>query len=93
MLFHEVADLQVCFIDFPCFGGPSPRGAFSSLWGFSSFSWVSLILGGVASLFVADEAFAVPHMLCSFTWGEIDSVHVHGIRIPGRSGSPGVLSQ
>ena len=41
---------------------------------------------------MADEAFAVSHMLCSFTGGKIDLVNVHGIRISGGSGGSGVLS-
>ena len=42
---------------------------------------------------MADEAFAVLHVLCSFTRREIDSVHVHGIRVTGRSGGSSILGQ
>ena len=51
------------------------------------------MFGQVASLFVADEAFVVPHMLSSFAGGEIDVVHIHGIGVPGWSGGAGCLSQ
>ena len=44
------------------------------------------MFGRVASLLVADEAVAVPHMLHSFAGREIDLVHVHGIGI--RASSP-----
>ena len=51
------------------------------------------MLRQVAPLLVADEALVVPHVLCSFTRRQIYFVHIHGIRIPGRSGSPRVLGQ
>ena len=87
MLFHEVTDLRIYFIDLSCFGVPPPGGVFSLLWGLSSLSGVSLVFGQMASLLVENEAFAVPHMLCSFTGREIDLVYVHGIRIPSWSSS------
>ena len=40
MLFHEVVDPWVHFVNFSGLGSPSP-GVFSKLWGFSSFSRVS----------------------------------------------------
>ena len=72
MLFHEVADLQVFFIDSSGFSILPPGGAFSLSQGFSSPPRVTLVFGRVTSLLVADEAFAVAHMLCSFTGREID---------------------
>ena len=41
---------------------------------------------------MADEAFAVPHVLCSFTGREIEFIHIHHVRVPGRSGGSRVLS-
>ena len=43
-----------------------------------SVLWVILC---VAPDFVADEAFVVLHMFCSFYGGELDGVNVHGIRV------------
>ena len=91
MLLHEVADLQVYFIDFPCFISLSPWGAFSSLQGPSFPSRVSLVFGRVASLFVADETLVVPHVFHSFTRREVDLVYVHGVRVPRRSSSSSCL--
>ena len=45
------------------------------------FSRDILVLGQMASLFVANEAFAVPDVLHSFTRREIDLVNVHCVRI------------
>ena len=42
---------------------------------------------------MADEAFAVSHVLHSFTGREIDLVDIHGIRISGGLSSSSVLSQ
>ena len=42
---------------------------------------------------MTDEAFGVPHVLCSFIRREIDPVYVHGIGVPGRPGGSGSLSQ
>ena len=50
------------------------------------------MLGQVTSPFVAGEAFIVSHVLCSFSWGEIDPVYVHGVGVPGWSGDFGCLS-
>ena len=36
--------------------------------------------------FVADEAFIMFHMFCSFYGGELDGVDVHGIRVLHCSG-------
>ena len=41
----------------------------------------------MTSLLVADEAFSVSNMLCSFIRREIDLVYVHGVRV-GSGGSP-----
>ena len=86
--------LLICGIslNFSGFGG-SPGGPCSLLWGPSSSFGVSLVFGQMASLFVADEALAVPHVLCSFSGREIDSVYVHGIGIPRQSGGSSWLSQ
>ena len=51
------------------------------------------MFGQVASLLVADEVLAVPHMLSSFTGREIDPVHVHSIGVPSWLGGSGCLSQ
>ena len=51
------------------------------------------MLGRVTSLLVADETFAVPHVLCSFTGREIDFVNIHGVRVSGGSGGSSILSQ
>ena len=91
MLLHEVANPQVYSIDFPGFVGLSP-GVFSLLWGFSSFPRIYFVFGRVASLLVADEAFAVPHVLHSFTGREIDLVYINGVRIPGWSSGSSCLS-
>ena len=40
---------------------------------------------------MADEAFAVLHVLCSFTGREIDPVDVHSVGMPGWSSGPGWL--
>ena len=93
MLFHKIIDLRVYFVDFPCFSSLSPGGVFSSLWGFSSSSRVSLMFGRSTSLLVADEAFVISDVLCSFTGGEVYLVYVHGIGIPGRSGGSWILSR
>ena len=87
MLLHEVSNLQVCF-DFPYFCSLSPGEVFFLRKGSSSssFSGVSPMLGQVASLLVADEAFAVLHVLCSFTGREVDFIHIHGVGV-GVSGS------
>ena len=93
MLSHEVTDPQVFFFDFSSFSGLlSPGGAFSKLRRVPLLSRVTLVVGQMASYFVTDEAFAVPHMLCSFTRREIDFVHIHGIRVPGRLSGSGGLS-
>ena len=83
MLFHEVSDLQVSFDFSSGFSGLSPGEAFSRRQGSpsSSFPRVSPVFGRVASLLVADEAFSISHMLCSFTGREIDLVHVHSVGI------------
>ena len=39
------------------------------------------MLGRVASLLVANEALSVSDVLCSFSWGEIDFVYIHSVRI------------
>ena len=91
MLFHEVVDLWVHFVDFSDLGSPSP-GVFSKLQGFSSFSKVSPVFRWATSLFVADEALVVLHVLCSFFRREIDFVHIHGIRVLGGPGSSSVLN-
>ena len=43
------------------------------------------MFGQVASLLMADEAFSISHMLCSFNGREIDLVYIHciGIRASG----------
>ena len=42
----------------------------------------------MTSLFVADEALVVPHVLCSVSGREIDPVNIHGVGVPcGLSGS------
>ena len=49
-----------------------------------SVPWVILCM---ASDFVADEAFVVLHMFCSFYEGEPDGIDVHDIRVlhcPGK---------
>ena len=83
MLFHEVGDLQVSFDFSSGFSGLSPGEVFSRRQGSpsSSFPRVSPVFGQVASLLVADEAFLVPYVLCSFTGREIDFVNIHGIEI------------
>ena len=90
MLFHEVSDLQVHFLQVSDLSG-LPPGVFSLLQGSFFPSRVPFVFGPVASLLVADEAFVVPHVFCSFTWGEVDLVYVHGIRVPGRLGSSSIL--
>ena len=87
MLFHEVCDLWV-YLNFPGgFSGLPPGVAFSLRRGPSSpsLSGVSLVFGQVTSFLVANEAFVVPHVLCSFTGREIDFIHVHcvGVRTSG----------
>ena len=42
---------------------------------------------------MADEAFVVLHVLCSFTGREIDLVYIHGIGVPGWLGGSSILSQ
>ena len=42
---------------------------------------------------MTDEAFAVPHVLHSFSEGEVDFVDVQGIGIPRWLGDSGCLSQ
>ena len=39
------------------------------------------MFGQVTFLLVADEAFTVPHMLCSFTVGKVDFINVRGIGV------------
>ena len=40
---------------------------------------------------MTDEAFVVPHVLCSFSVREIDLINIHGIGIPCWSGGSGSL--
>ena len=75
MLLHELVDLQVFFFESSGCGILLP-GASLVLWGPSLLSRVSFMLGQVASLLVADEALLVPHVLHSFTGGEVNLVHV-----------------
>ena len=81
VLFHEVSHFWVSFDLSSDFRSLSPRGVTS--WGSSSSSLprVSSVLGPMASLFVANEALSIPDVLSSFSWGEIDLVNVHSIRI------------
>ena len=88
MLFHEVSNPQVC-LDLPSgFRGFPPGEAISLRRGppSSPLSGVSSMFGRVASLLVANEALAIPHVLHSFTGREIDLVYIHCIGI-GASGS------
>ena len=48
-----------------------------------SVPWVILCM---ASNFVADEAFVVLHMFCSFYEGEPDGIDVHGVGVLHCSG-------
>ena len=82
---HEISNLQVGF-DFPSgLCGLSPGEAVSlGRFSLSSFSRISLVLGQMASLLVADEALAASDVLCSFTRREIDLVNVHHVRIGAR---------
>ena len=84
MEFHEVRNLRVGFDLSGCFRGLPPGGMFS--WGFpsSSFPRISLVFGRVASLLVADEAFAVPDMLCPLGRREMDFVYIHGVWVRPR---------
>ena len=93
MLFHEVVDPRVSFVNFPGLSSPPPGGVFSLLQGLSSFSKVSLVFRQVTSLLVADEALVVLYVLHSFSWREIYFFHLHGIRVPGRLGGSSVLSR
>ena len=79
MLFHEVSDPWVS-LDLPSgFHGLPPGEVFSLRGGSSSPlpSRISLVFGQVASLFVADEALAVSHVLHSLTGREIDFIYIH----------------
>ena len=42
---------------------------------------------------MADEALVVPHVICSFSGGEVDPVNVHGVGASGKSGIPSRLGQ
>ena len=63
---HEVCNLQVSLDLSGGFSGLSPGETVSLRWGSSSSSFPRefLVLGQVASLFVADEALAVSNVLC-----------------------------
>ena len=87
MQFHGVHNFWVRF-DLSCgFCSLSPGVACQGP-SLSSFPRVSLVLGQVASLFMANEAFSVPNMLCFLSWGEVDLIYIHsvGIRLGGSSG-------
>ena len=80
MFLHEVVDPWVCFNFLGlCL---SPGGLDSLWWRFFSSSRVPPMLGQMATLSVADEAFVVPHMLCSLLRGKVDLVNVHGVGVP-----------
>ena len=80
MQFHEVCNFWVGFDLSRGLHSLSP-GMASRGSSLSSFPEVSLVLGRVASLLMANEAFLVPNMLCFLSWGEVDLVYVHSIRI------------
>ena len=77
-LIHEVGNLWVPF-NFSGLG--LPWRSCPLLRGFSLSLWVSSVFGCMASYFVANEAFAVVHVLCLFTWWEVDLVNIHGIGV------------
>ena len=79
--FHEIGYFRVGFDLFSGFHVPPPGGTVSNRFSSSSFPRISPMFGGVASLFVADEAFPIPDMFCPIAWGEIDFVYIHGVRI------------
>ena len=82
--FHEVGNFWVGF-DLPSsFCSLSPRGVVSRGSPFFPFSRISSVFGRVVSLFVADEAFSVSDVFCSFARREIDLVHVHSIWVRSR---------
>ena len=85
MLFHKASNLRVGFNLPSSFRSLSPGGVVSRGSPFSSFPRVSSVFGQVASLLVADEAFAVSDMLRSFTRRKIDFVYVHSVGVGVRS--------
>ena len=86
VLIHEVRNLWIGLNLSGGFSGVSPGEVVSLRRGSSSSSFprVSPVLGQVASLLVADEAFAVSNMLCSFTQREIDLVHIRSVGVGAR---------
>ena len=80
MQFHEVHHFRVRFDLSRGLRSLSPGVV---CWSFSPspFSRVPSVLGQVTSLLMADEAFSVSNMLCSFVWREIDFVYIHGVRV------------
>ena len=87
MELHEVGNFWVGFDLSSSVRGFFPRGMVSRGSPFSSFPWVSSVLGRVASFLVADEALSVSDVLCSFTGREINLVYVHSVGIRSRSSS------
>ena len=84
MEFHEVGNLGVSF-DLPgSFHGFPPRRVVSQRSPLSFLSRISSVLGRVASLLVADEAFSVSDVFHLLTRREIDFVYIHGIWIRSR---------
>ena len=86
VLFHEVGNLWVSIDLSGGFHGLSPGEVVSLRQGSSSSSFpeISPVLGRVASLFVADEAFAVPNVFCSFTGRETDLIYIHSVGVGAR---------
>ena len=81
MKFHEA---RYFWVSFDLLGGfcVFPPGETVSRWfSSSSFPRVSLVLGLVASLLVADEAFSVSDMFCPIAQREIDFVYIHSVGI------------
>ena len=76
--FHEVCHFWVG-LDFLSSLRVLSPGAVPRWSSSSSLPGVSSMLRRVASLFMADEAFAISDVLCSVAWREIDLIYVHSV--------------
>ena len=79
MEFHEVCHFWVGPDLLSSLRGFSPGGTVPRWSSFSSFPGVSPVLGRMASLFVANEAFAIPDLFRLVAQGEVDLVYIHSI--------------
>ena len=84
VLFHKAGHLWVSLDLHSSLSGFFPRGVVSLGSSFSSLPGVSTVFGQVTSLLMADEAFSVPDVLCSFIRRKVNLVYVHGIGIRSR---------